>query len=109
MKRSRTGSSSAVMKAESGGGEPSRSGILTIAHPVCVGESDQRKIGGFLERCNYCEKRIALYSEVFMYSNLCAFCSAECRDRQIAKDHMANKQPAKSKAVQVVHNQGIKN
>ncbi|KZV44140.1 hypothetical protein F511_26419 [Dorcoceras hygrometricum] len=55
-------------------------------------ESDQLKMGGFLEKCHYCQKRIPQNSEVFMYSNLCAFCSAECRDFQIAKDQLAETQ-----------------
>ncbi|XP_051142738.1 FCS-Like Zinc finger 10-like [Andrographis paniculata] len=99
-KRSRIGSSSThqemppatVMKA----GEPSK--ILDIESPLRVGQPDQVKIGGFLERCHFCKKRIAQNSEVFMYSNLCAFCSAECRDRQIALDRScAKKQPGNSK------------
>ncbi|KAL0459508.1 UNVERIFIED_CONTAM: hypothetical protein Slati_0578000 [Sesamum latifolium] len=60
--------------------EPSRPKILAVASSVDVGQSNQLEIGGFLERCHYCKKRIAQNSEVFMYSNLCAFCSAECRD-----------------------------
>ncbi|KAI3460901.1 hypothetical protein Pfo_017564 [Paulownia fortunei] len=96
-----------VMKAEAAG-EPSRSKILTIANPVSVAESDHLKIGEFLERCHYCKKRIAQNSEVFMYSNLCAFCSAECRDLQIALDHLAKEHPANPKEV-VVHGQGIYN
>ncbi|XP_073136177.1 FCS-Like Zinc finger 5-like [Henckelia pumila] len=56
------------------------------------GGSDQLKMGGFLEKCHYCQKRIAQNSEVFMYSNLCAFCSAECRDFQIAKDQLVERQ-----------------
>ncbi|XP_047977896.1 FCS-Like Zinc finger 15-like [Salvia hispanica] len=43
---------------------------------------------GFLERCHYCNKRIAKNSDVFMYSDLCAFCSVECRDRQISLDKL---------------------
>lgn len=55
-----------VVKADTAG-ERLRSKILTIGYPVSVGESDQLKIGGFLERCHYCKKRIAKDSEVFMY------------------------------------------
>ncbi|KAK4418296.1 hypothetical protein Salat_2242300 [Sesamum alatum] len=71
--------------------EPSRPKILAVASPVVVGESNQLEIGRFLERCHYCKKRIAQNSEVFMYSNLCAFCSAECRDFQISLDQLAEK------------------
>lgn len=84
MKRSRPGSSSyldaplrtaapapsvgaaKVMKIDAAA-EPSRPKFLTVASPVSVGESDRLGIGGFLERCYYCMKRIAKNSEVFMY------------------------------------------
>ncbi|XP_073299053.1 uncharacterized protein [Primulina huaijiensis] len=65
--------------------------VSTLVHQS-AGESDQLKMGGFLEKCHYCQKRIAQNSEVFMYSNLCAFCSAECRDFQIAKDQLVQRQ-----------------
>ncbi|KAG8389321.1 hypothetical protein BUALT_Bualt02G0217200 [Buddleja alternifolia] len=86
--------------------EPSRPKILTFASPVSVAESDQQKIGGFLERCHYCNKRIAQNSEFIesldiltleIYSTLCAFCSAECRDLQIAVDQSARKPPENRK------------
>ncbi|KAL7084217.1 hypothetical protein ACP275_14G212000 [Erythranthe tilingii] len=95
VKRRRTGSSSAGNASPAMGtkddaaGEPPRSKILTIAYPIRLRESDHLRIGGFLERCHYCQKRIAHNSEVFMYSNLCAFCSSDCRDRQIAIDCLA--------------------
>ncbi|KAL8055060.1 hypothetical protein ABFX02_04G032200 [Erythranthe guttata] len=79
-----------VMKIDAAA-EPSRSRFLTIASPENVGESDRPVSGGFLERCHYCKKRIAHNSEVFMYSNLCAFCSSECRDFQIKLDQSAKK------------------
>ncbi|XP_075504336.1 FCS-Like Zinc finger 5-like [Primulina tabacum] len=69
--------------------------ILNAFSPAAhqtAGESDQLKMGDFLEKCHYCQKRIAQNSEVFMYSNLCAFCSAECRDFQMAKDQLVETQ-----------------
>ncbi|KAI3449665.1 hypothetical protein Pfo_006330 [Paulownia fortunei] len=114
VKRSRAGSSSSyletpvstsaaasvspvkVLKTDAAA-EPSRPKILTVASPLNVGESDQPKIGGFLERCHYCKKRIAQNSEVFMYSNLCAFCSSECRDFQITLDQSATEEPENTK------------
>ncbi|KAL9142887.1 hypothetical protein ABFS82_14G201100 [Erythranthe guttata] len=100
MKRRRTGSSSSARSATAAAspamgtkadatGEPPRSKILTIAYPIRLRDSDHLRIRGFLERCHYCQKRIAHNSEVFMYSNLCAFCSSDCRDRQIAIDRLA--------------------
>ncbi|PIN19475.1 hypothetical protein CDL12_07846 [Handroanthus impetiginosus] len=118
VKRSRAGSSSSynetpsstptasfispekVMKTD-GVAESSRPKLLAVASPENVAESDQLKIGGFLERCHYCKKRIAQNSEVFMYSNLCAFCSAECRDSQIALDQSAKKKPENPKGKSV--------
>ncbi|KAL6500504.1 hypothetical protein OROHE_025870 [Orobanche hederae] len=73
--------------------EPTPPYFMTVASPVQVWDSEKMKIGGFLERCHYCKKRIAQNSEVFMYRDLCAFCSAECRDTQIALDQLAKKKP----------------
>ncbi|KAL0437455.1 UNVERIFIED_CONTAM: hypothetical protein Sradi_0453400 [Sesamum radiatum] len=87
----------AGVNATAASGVSSQAKILNIAYPLSVGDSDRVKIGGFLERCHYCKKRIARNSEVFMYSDLCAFCSAECRDLQIALDLSAKKQPANPK------------
>ncbi|KAK4441652.1 hypothetical protein Salat_0500100 [Sesamum alatum] len=97
----------AVIKADVSG-VSSQSKILNLAYPLSVVDSDRVKIGGFLERCHYCKKRIAQNSEVFMYrvltlgctiscSDLCAFCSAECRDLQIALDLSAKEQPTNPK------------
>ncbi|KAL8530567.1 hypothetical protein ACS0TY_007557 [Phlomoides rotata] len=107
VKRSRAGSSSSAyidtlvaatasvshvkaMKTDAAA-EPSRA-KLAIASPVNVDHKcDQMKIGGFLERCHYCKKRIAQDSEVFMYGNFCAFCSDACRDIVINMDQSAEK------------------
>ncbi|KAK4407159.1 hypothetical protein Sango_0296900 [Sesamum angolense] len=88
--------------------EPSRPKILAVASSVDIGQSNQLEIGGFLERCHYCKKRIAQNSEVFMYSNLCAFCSAECRDFQISLDQSAEQWPEKHKD-KLVQGQGFYN
>ncbi|KAG8370734.1 hypothetical protein BUALT_Bualt13G0014100 [Buddleja alternifolia] len=99
LKRNRTESSSihlsptaatAAAKLMDAAAEPLRPRILTVASPMSgVGESERMKVGGFLERCHYCKKRIAQDSKVFMYSNLCAFCSTECRDLQMVLDKSA--------------------
>ncbi|XP_073023629.1 FCS-Like Zinc finger 1-like [Primulina eburnea] len=82
--------------------EASRRNIWTVPSPASVVEPDQVTVGGFLERCHYCKKRMAQNSEVFMYGDLCAFCSAECRGFQIGYDRLAEKQAAiaKQRAVQ---------
>ncbi|KAH6796589.1 hypothetical protein C2S52_021143 [Perilla frutescens var. hirtella] len=91
MKSVGTGKSSKNIDAEasqpSAGGEPSRSKLLTAGYPL--GESDRLKLGGFLEVCHFCAKRIANNSDVYMYGDLRAFCSAECRNHQIARDKSA--------------------
>ncbi|KAL3827980.1 hypothetical protein ACJIZ3_016782 [Penstemon smallii] len=93
----RIGTSSAtpakIMKAESSADSSRAKNIFTVASPETIGAPDQMKSDGFLERCHFCKKRIAQNSEIFMYSDLCAFCSAECRDNQIALDQSAEKHP----------------
>ncbi|KAL2507755.1 uncharacterized protein Fot_31402 [Forsythia ovata] len=80
--------------------EPESPRILALASPVSgesVGRNDQQKIGGFLEQCYYCKKTIAKDTEVYMYSDFCAFCSVECRDLQIEQDQLAEKDATKHK------------
>ncbi|CAI9761416.1 unnamed protein product [Fraxinus pennsylvanica] len=74
--------------------------IMAVASPIagqCIRHDDQQKIGVFLERCYYCGKKIAKDSEVYMYSDFCAFCSVECRGLQIEQDQLAKKDAAKHK------------
>ncbi|KAL0370497.1 UNVERIFIED_CONTAM: hypothetical protein Sangu_0367800 [Sesamum angustifolium] len=59
----------AVIKADASG-VSSQSKSLNIAYPLSVGDSDRVKIGGFLERCHYCKKRIAHNSETEFFMNL---------------------------------------
>ncbi|KAK6925747.1 Zf-FLZ domain [Dillenia turbinata] len=68
--------------------EQSRPKILSLASPKKdrVDLSRDGTIGGFLEKCFFCGKKIRENDEVFMYSYLRAFCTAECRDKQIAMD-----------------------
>ncbi|KAJ4967830.1 hypothetical protein NE237_014531 [Protea cynaroides] len=68
-------------------------GILTIASPIRESSvenpdlnSDNAKVGGFLEACYLCKKKIGEGDDIFMYSYLRAFCSCECRDQHIALD-----------------------
>ncbi|KAM7521617.1 hypothetical protein LguiA_011519 [Lonicera macranthoides] len=79
-------------------GQSQQPRVLTLASPdQDIGEgSDQDRIGGFLEKCYYCGKKIRPNAEVFMYSYLRAFCTAECRDGQISLDKDMEKQSAKS-------------
>ncbi|XP_047983294.1 FCS-Like Zinc finger 15-like isoform X2 [Salvia hispanica] len=105
VKRSRAGRSTAYLdSADAAPGKLTKSDasadaerpkLLHFASPVNTVEcaADRTKIGGFLERCHYCNKRIAQNSDVFMYSNLCAFCSVECRECQINLDKLAGKKP----------------
>nr|GMD73017.1 DUF581 domain-containing protein [Ipomoea batatas] len=53
-------------------------------------ESSQVRLGEFLEECFFCRRSIARNCNVFMYRS-CAFCSDECRDRQISIDDRKGK------------------
>ncbi|XP_030545906.1 FCS-Like Zinc finger 6 [Rhodamnia argentea] len=77
---------------------PPRTGILTLSSPA--GEDwSQERIGNFLERCFYCKKRIRESDEVFMYGHLRAFCTTDCREKQVAMDKLREKRSAESKKV----------
>ncbi|KZV25457.1 hypothetical protein F511_41927 [Dorcoceras hygrometricum] len=118
VKRSRIGSFSGQISAPYDGKatenkaaeaeEASCRNIWAVPSPASVSEPDPITVGGFLERCHYCKKRMTQSSEVFMYGDLCGFCSAECREFQIGHDRLAEKQAAsmKQKAVQgpKIHN-----
>ncbi|KAG6434953.1 hypothetical protein SASPL_106598 [Salvia splendens] len=76
VKRSRAGRSSACLDAAPGkltksdaSADAAPPKLLHVASPVNTPEcaADRTKIGGFLERCHYCNKRIAQNSDVFMY------------------------------------------
>lgn len=76
VKRSRAGRSSACLDAAPGkltksdaSADAARPNLLHVASPVNTAEcaAHRAKIGGFLERCHYCNKRIAQNSDVFMY------------------------------------------
>lgn len=53
-------------------------------------QSDKKKVDdgfcGFLKACSLCKKKLKVTADVYMYGYLRAFCSAECRDDQIALD-----------------------
>ncbi|KAL1539742.1 FCS-Like Zinc finger 15-like isoform X1 [Salvia divinorum] len=95
VKRDLTGASSVATSAPVKLIKTRDTALLGVASPLNnITECARRtKIGGFLERCHYCNKRIAKDSDVFMYSDLCAFCSVKCRDRQINLDKLAGKKP----------------
>ncbi|KAK9690516.1 hypothetical protein RND81_09G133800 [Saponaria officinalis] len=62
-------------------------GIFTLSSPLQ--ESVDRRseeICGFLENCSFCSKEFPKNSDIFMYSYLQAFCSRECRQKQIDID-----------------------
>ncbi|XP_031114112.1 FCS-Like Zinc finger 6-like [Ipomoea triloba] len=52
--------------------------------------SSQVRLGEFLEECFFCRRSIARECNIFMYRS-CAFCSEECRDRQISIDDRKEK------------------
>ncbi|XAR61181.1 hypothetical protein NMG60_11034814 [Bertholletia excelsa] len=81
----------------------SQSRILTLSSPVkeSVDASAEELIGDFLDKCYYCKRKIRENAEVFMYSYFRAFCTAECRDKQMSIDTEMEKAFSKSKASQV--------
>ncbi|XP_020423177.1 protein MARD1-like [Prunus persica] len=54
-------------------------------------ENGQGQSGNFLDRCNYCRKILGEKDNIYMYSSLRAFCSPQCRHRQIVVDTVRGK------------------
>ncbi|GLU07572.1 hypothetical protein SLE2022_245270 [Rubroshorea leprosula] len=52
---------------------------------------DGENVGNFLERCFLCKKMLNQKNEVYMYGIFQAFCTPECRDKQIDIDHKMKK------------------
>ncbi|WJZ90122.1 hypothetical protein VitviT2T_009291 [Vitis vinifera] len=100
-KRSATPSNSAkILKpSDVAGDQQARPTILTVASPEMdrgrVDVSSEKPIGAFLEKCYYCNSKIRENVEVFMYGYLHAFCTSDCRDRQIIFDKELEKASAK--------------
>ncbi|XP_059439729.1 uncharacterized protein LOC132172271 [Corylus avellana] len=65
--------------------------ILTLSSPESEKEKPEGQVGNFLEKCYFCKRRIAEDDEVFMYSYLRAFCTYECRAKQIVMDKVGEK------------------
>ncbi|GMH28489.1 hypothetical protein Nepgr_030332 [Nepenthes gracilis] len=68
--------------------------VFTIA-PVVERRTDDEhpvEFGKFLEACSGCKKEFSDNDDVHMYSYLQAFCTPECRDKQIAEDLKENKE-----------------
>ncbi|KAA8527628.1 hypothetical protein F0562_034977 [Nyssa sinensis] len=65
------------------------------------------RVGVFLEVCYLCKKRLAQDQDVFMYGNLQAFCTPECRDEQIALDKKDRKPSRRSTATEEPAKQGF--
>ncbi|KAK1357087.1 FLZ-type domain-containing protein [Heracleum sosnowskyi] len=70
----------------------------TVLKPTAR-ESVSGGIGSFLKHCYYCKKMIDQGEDVFMYRDLCAFCTEECRDHQIELDEKIQRQSAESSGV----------
>lgn len=91
--------------------QPRSPWLLTMSSPVKDSRFDLSdhgdRMGGFLEKCYHCKMKICLNDEVFMYSDLRAFCTAACRDRQIMLDKEMEKLAARSKVV--AQGQRVKN
>ncbi|KAF3796077.1 hypothetical protein EJ110_NYTH03974 [Nymphaea thermarum] len=63
-------------------------GSLENARP----EDPQWKgLGGFLERCFLCKRRLQPSHDIYMYRDFRAFCSIDCRQAVIEKEEKASK------------------
>ncbi|KAL1827427.1 hypothetical protein ACET3Z_005839 [Daucus carota] len=62
-------------------------------------ESISGGLGSFLKNCYYCKKLIDQGKDVYMYRDLCAFCTEDCRSLQIELDEKSQMQSAKSGGV----------
>ncbi|KAL8089466.1 hypothetical protein AgCh_039073 [Apium graveolens] len=78
----------------------------TVLKPTVHG-SISDGLGSFLKHCYYCKKLIDQGEDVFMYRDLCAFCTEECRDYQIELDEKIQRQLEESSGV--VQEQGLNN
>ncbi|KAI9182187.1 hypothetical protein LWI28_022933 [Acer negundo] len=82
----------ALSSAES---EQSRLGILTVSSLEVVKESGDGhhlgQIGNFLDKCYFCQKRLRQQDAAFMCGSLHAFCTPECRDKQIVVDKVVER------------------
>ncbi|XWS76366.1 hypothetical protein CRYUN_Cryun01aG0170300 [Craigia yunnanensis] len=69
--------------------EMARVGILTVAAPdVAVGNGQE---SNFLDKCFFCKKGLRQDDERFMYGDFRAFCTPECRTKQITVDNEKEK------------------
>ncbi|KAJ8425881.1 hypothetical protein Cgig2_033154 [Carnegiea gigantea] len=69
--------------------------IFSLSAPVCD-PVERVPFGAFLEKCCYCRKKIGINGEVFM-SSMRAFCTAECREKQLDIDKDLKSLPSKPK------------
>ncbi|KFK35460.1 hypothetical protein AALP_AA5G286900 [Arabis alpina] len=49
-------------------------------------EIDQAHVNDFLVKCRFCKKKLTHGEHIFMYGAFGAFCSQQCRSRQMASD-----------------------
>jgi len=56
-----------------------------------------REVAHFLQDCFLCKRHLAPHTNIYMYRNFSAFCSAECRHEQIAIDKCKEKSPVEVK------------
>ncbi|XVF32537.1 hypothetical protein REPUB_Repub17cG0090900 [Reevesia pubescens] len=69
--------------------EMARIGILTVSSPeLDLGSGEETH---FLDKCFFCKKGLRQDDETFMYADFCAFCTPECRTKQIALDNEKEK------------------
>lgn len=85
--------------------EAPRKVIWTVGSPVRENGKDgpetktDEQSGAFFETCFLCKKKITQKNDVFMYGYLRAFCSSECREKQIIVDEKGK--PASSESLKM--------
>ncbi|XP_007050538.2 PREDICTED: protein MARD1 [Theobroma cacao] len=66
-----------------------RVGVLIVSAPdvnVKMGQRQGEQVSHFLDKCFFCKKELCQIDERFMYGDVRAFCTPECRFKQIAVD-----------------------
>ncbi|XP_062221093.1 FCS-Like Zinc finger 15-like [Phragmites australis] len=88
---------------KNGAGKPQIISKATLLHSprAMTAPSPPATASSFLQRCSLCHKELAEDRDIYMYRGDRAFCSVECRCRQIYLDEDAgNSSCAKGAAVQ---------
>ncbi|KAF6135512.1 hypothetical protein GIB67_015365 [Kingdonia uniflora] len=70
---------------------------------------EEQKQHHFLEACFLCKKHLADNADIFMYRGDAPFCSEECRDEQIDRDELKEKNWSLSESMKVIRQEQMVN